>query len=135
MFSLIIVLIAIVLVAAIAVATVYYGGDVFSSGSANAEAATLLAQSAQIASASAAYAAENHGQKPTSLGELLDSNYLSSVPMGWAGDGAQISAKVIESANACEIFNAKQGLEGIPQCDGTGTPALPNPLTNPICCQ
>lgn len=133
MFSLIIVLISILLVAAIAVATIYYGGETTTKGRANAEVATLLAQAAQIASASAAFTADRAGLRPSSLEDLLEGEYLSSIPDGWQNPAdplTPITSKVIESYNACELFNARQGIEGVPSCDD-----LPNPLTSPVCCQ
>ena len=132
MFSLIITLIGIVLVGVLAYATIFYGGDIITRSSANAEVATLLAQSAQIASASAAYTADHAGAKPQSLQDLVDGSYLSSIPPGWADPDegeSSITSKVIESADACELFNARQGIEGIPQCDELTT------LTTPVCCQ
>lgn len=131
MFSLIIVIISVVLVGVLAVATVYFGGDVFSSGGAQAEASALLAQAAQIASAAAAYGAQHHGAAPPSLQALIDEQYLSSVPPGWAPDSGEgaLSSKVIESENACKIFNEKQGVEGIPACEEVTT------LFHPICCK
>lgn len=132
MFSLILILIGLVLVAVLATATIYYGGEATTEGSANSEAAALLAQSAQIASASAAYTADHNGVKPKSLDELVTGKYLTSIPPGWAGSGegeTPVTSKIIESANACELFNARQGIEGIPYCNEITT------LTSPVCCQ
>jgi hypothetical protein len=132
MFSLILVLAGLALVAAIAVTTVYYGGDTATAGSANAEAASLLAQSEQIASASAAYTTDHNGIRPPSLEELVAQEYLNAIPPGWqepALANTPITSKVVASASACELFNRRQGLEGIPHCDDFTT------LNSPVCCQ
>lgn len=139
MFSLILVLVGLVLVAAIAIATIYYGGEAASEGSANAEASALLAQVAQIASASAAYTADHDGIRPTTLEQLVSKNYLSSIPPGWeepTADGeVPITSKVIDSLSACQLFNKKQGVfdetqeDGVPLCDEITS------LTNPVCCK
>lgn len=55
MFSLLIALVAIVLVAALAVAGVYYGGGLLSEGEAQARAATVVSQGEQIVSAAKLY--------------------------------------------------------------------------------
>lgn len=138
MFSLIIILISLVLVAAIAMATIYYGGEATTRGSANAEAATLLAQSAQIASASALFTSDHNGAKPQSLEQLVAGNYLSSIPPGWqapADGDTPLTSKVIQSLNACQLFNEKQGTvdenepDGVPRCDSITY------LANPVCCK
>ena len=51
MFSLIISIIAIALVAALALASIYYGGDAFQEGTAKAEASTIVNQGQQIQAA------------------------------------------------------------------------------------
>lgn len=131
MFSLILVIIGIVLVVAIAAATIFFGGKAWTSGGAEAEASALLAQSAQIASASAAYTADHAGSKPSSLVDLLDGKYLNAIPPGWndpANAGSPITSKVIESENACLTFNARQGIDHIPKCSELMT------LSQPVCC-
>src|SRR5690606_6943740 len=132
MFSLIIVLIAIVLVVVIAVATIFYGGEIFSRSGADAETSALLAQAAQIASAAAAYHADKNGVKAGTLQDLVDSGFLNSVPPGWQepaeGDVA-ITSKVIESLNACQLFNERQGIDEVPYCDDVEN------LSHPVCCQ
>lgn len=55
MFSLLIALVAIVLVAALAVAGVYYGGGLLSEGEAQTRAATVVSQGEQIVSAAKLY--------------------------------------------------------------------------------
>lgn len=79
MFSLIITIISIALVAALAVASVYYGGAAFSQGSAKASASTLVNAAQQIAGANTLYANDNGGTFATDIGALTPT-YLSAVP-------------------------------------------------------
>lgn len=137
MFSLILVLVGVLLVGVLAYIGIFYGGDSFREGRAEAEAAALIAQSAQIATASAAFQADRNGLKPQSLEDLVAGNYLSAIPPGWqdpADTTTPVASKVIESQNACELFNARHGIEGIPYCSDVGTPGG-IAFNHPICCQ
>ncbi len=132
MFSLVLVFLAIVLAAAVAYAALFYAGTVGATGQASAEASALLGQSAQIVTASTAYANEHYGAKPSTLDSLVSERYLSSVPPGWQepqGDVSPLTSKEITSARACELFNARQNITGIPHCDAVGE------LSRPVCCQ
>lgn len=80
MFSLIITIISIALVAALAVATLYYGGSAWSDGQVNAQAGTLLNQAQQIAGAVEIFRAQT-GQWPTAIGDLTtNGEYLRNLP-------------------------------------------------------
>jgi len=79
MFSLIITIISIALVAALAVATLYYGGSAFSQGSAKAVADTIITQAQQIAGANTLYANDNGGSYST-IASLTAGSYLASAP-------------------------------------------------------
>ncbi len=80
MFSLIITVIAIALVAALAVATLYYGGEVFVSQHAKTAAATLDAQAQQVFAASQAYY-QDHQAWPANVAVLAaGGRYLSAAP-------------------------------------------------------
>lgn len=68
MFSLIISIISIALVAALAAATVYFGGAAFNKGSAGADASTFVNAGQQIAGAFTLAAAD--GFSPTTVAEL-----------------------------------------------------------------
>lgn len=81
MFSLIITIVSVALVAALALATLYYGGDVFNRGSAEVRAAQLLNEGQQVLGAAELYYAER-GAWPT-VNQLLEFNYLKTVPVGW----------------------------------------------------
>jgi hypothetical protein len=103
MFSLIITIISIAIVAALAVSTLYYGGQQFSNGAAQmrraqqvadarqaqsgqgnaqfdpaAAASSLLDQSQVILGAATLYANEHSGSYPTDIKDLMNGRYLDS---------------------------------------------------------
>lgn len=80
MFSLIITIIAIALVAALALATIYYGGSAFNKGASSANAAKLLNQSQQILGADRLYRADHEGAMPPNMQALVDGGYLKAIP-------------------------------------------------------
>jgi len=80
MFSLIITIISIALVAALALATLYYGGDAFNKGQAQAQAAKVRNQGQQLLGAAELFKA-NHGRYPINVAEMVTDKYLSSVPV------------------------------------------------------
>lgn len=91
MFSLISVVLSILLVIALALATIYYGGSSLVEGSTKAHAARVINQGDQVASAARLFQAE-HRRWPDSLTELVSGKYLSSIPSlevrGGQGEGA-----------------------------------------------
>jgi type II secretory pathway pseudopilin PulG len=83
MFSLIITIISIALVAALAVATLYYGGQQFSQGTAKANADQLISAAQQIAGANTLYANANSGlfdANAAGVNDLVSNQYLSAAP-------------------------------------------------------
>jgi hypothetical protein len=88
MFSLIITIISIALVAALALATLYFGGDAFNQGSAKASASTLVNQASQINGANTLYFLDNQAYSDMSG---LVPNFLAATPNpGTAGDAYAI---------------------------------------------
>lgn len=83
MFSLIITIVSIALVAALALATLYYGGRAFTQSTADAQASKIVNQGQQLLGAAELYYAE-YGQWPERLSDLLDSGYLKTVPVAQA---------------------------------------------------
>lgn len=79
MFSLIITLVSIALVAALALATLYFGGDAFNKGDASARAAQIVIQGQQLLSAADLFFADK-GRWPASVDELVSTDYLKQVP-------------------------------------------------------
>lgn len=93
MFSLIITIISIALVAALALATIYYGGSAFNKGSAGAKASQLINEGQQVNGAVAIYLADLSGNSASTLTdngtagtqvEDLAPAYLSQVPATFA---------------------------------------------------
>lgn len=81
MANLIITLISIALIAVIAVATLYNGGDAFRQGSASGAAAQMVNAGQQITAANILFANDNGGELETSLATLASTQqYLSSIP-------------------------------------------------------
>jgi type II secretory pathway pseudopilin PulG len=83
MFSLIITIISIALVAALAVATLYYGGQQFSQGTAKANADQLISAAQQIAGANTLYANANSGlfdANAAGVNDLVSNQFLSAAP-------------------------------------------------------
>lgn len=79
MFSLVVTIISIALVAALTLATLYYGGDSFNKGDASARAAQVVLQGQQVLGAADLFKADN-GRWPDSMQELVDGKYLKQVP-------------------------------------------------------
>lgn len=101
MFSLIITVISIALVAALAVASVYYGGPALSKGTSRAAAATVVSQGQQISGAATMYATDT-AVDITAFSDLTDNDYLTSVPAvpasvgtGWSLDAANDLLEIV----------------------------------------
>jgi type II secretory pathway pseudopilin PulG len=133
MFSLVLVIIGVLLVAVLAMATMFYGGSATTQSQSAAEAAQLLNQSSQITTASAAYTADHNGAKPSVLQDLVTGHYLSVIPEGWMdphnSNLQPLTSKAVLSANTCTLFNSKRNIQGIPLCGSM------NSLTTAVCCQ
>lgn len=113
MFSLLVSIISIALVAALALATLYFGGAAFSKGADDAEAARMMAEGEQVASAALLFYVEK-GYKAANVQELVP-EYLSSAPAGW--DSTENLAWASEvPQNLCEAYNRKLGVNTTPSC-------------------
>ena len=92
MFQLIVAVISIALVAALAIASIFYGGDAFNQGSLKANVTTLVNGGQQISGAQALYKTEHAGVSakhleedatatpPVTADEVLVGEYLNAVP-------------------------------------------------------
>lgn len=117
MFSLLLVLLSLALVAALAVATLFYGGAGFTLGRATASAAGLVSTGSQVAAAFTLYYADRNSQvsgadlTPTGL---PPAPYLTSALPGWSAT-CQGSVCFIqkslgrEGGTTCQQLNAKAG--------------------------
>lgn len=129
MFSLIITIIAIALVAALVLATVYYGGNALNKSSDSANSAEVLNKGNQIQGAFELYRAD-HGHLPVGTADeiksvLISSEYLKSWPSaksssqwGLINDYATLSGL---TQSQCESINQQMlGSPTIPACSATG---------------
>lgn len=121
MFSLIITIISIALVAALALATLYYGGSAFNKGSDGATAARLINEGQQVNGAITILRADTAASGGTSavadLAGLTTATpaYLTQVPATFDGtDAIPAVGGVLRSADAvtdgvCAEINARAG--------------------------
>lgn len=142
MFSLIITIISIALVAALALATLYYGGDAFNRGSAAAVASQLINEGQQVNGAYAIAQADAAagGTAVTTWGGLVTGEYLSQLPasLGLVGTDTIGEDAVVEvagqTADVCAEINKRAGHEaadltggaqpGVYGCSTSGDPAV-----------
>lgn len=127
MFNLIITIISIALVAVLAVATIYYGGSVWSKQGEEAAATRVLNEAAQVKGAVELYRNDHAGSAPADLDALVP-QYLKNIPASSASSwtvvgqyavttigpsvaGAGVTASDVEAAlNSCKKVNEKLGL-------------------------
>lgn len=83
MFSLIITIISVALTAALALATLYYGGNAYSQARADAQATKVKNQAAQLLAASEFFKV-NNGRYPLNVAEMVAEGYLRSEPVARA---------------------------------------------------
>lgn len=131
MFSIIIVVISITLVALLAAATIYYGGDSFNKGNSKARAAEILNQAEMIKGAFTAYKVTEgeievseaecdaiNGMFDGCLNPLIDKQYLTDIPQGqegWYIDSAKTLRRTLGTdLKACAVANFLNGA-GVPQ--------------------
>ena len=128
MFSLIVVLITIVLVALIALACMYFGGTAFQDGGTSAAVTKLLNEGAQVSGAALVYHAQTGDYAPN-VAALIASKHLTAAPQaGW--QAFQDTAVVTGIAqDQCLALNAKQHISGIPLCTD---PAI---VGQAVCCE
>lgn len=109
MFSLIITIISIALVAGLTLATAYYGGSAFQQGSARANASTLVAQAQQITGANTLRANDNGGVFATSVSDLVSGNYLSAIPR--PATSVSIDNYAVDASNRVTLELANDALK------------------------
>jgi type II secretory pathway pseudopilin PulG len=129
MFSLIIALVAIALVAVLAGASVYYGTSAWSNNQSKAKYAEIVNQSEQISNAFLAFKINgnelddttcNTGDTTGCMQQLIDSQYLSSVPVrtekiinqdDWSIDETGALYTTTQDVDACIMANEKKGYD------------------------
>lgn len=144
MFSLIISIIAIALVAVLALATIYYGTDAYLDQRVEAGAAQIINESEQIEGAILAYNVEQ-GVPPEiidcegstdpncePLQNLIDADYLASAPVQSGEGEVWAMAAITGTTDAlvktvplleCETANINMGFRGVDDYNGT-SPAV-----------
>ena len=120
MFSLIIAIIAIALVAVLALATVYYGGSAFNQGSTNAAASKLINEGQQIAAAVQMLQQNRLTGVTDTISTVagLAPAYLSTVPTDYAQTADLAPGAVASfvetasgvSAAVCSAVNSQAGI-------------------------
>lgn len=123
MFSLIIVIFTIALLAVLVLASMYYGGESLTEGTAKANAARYLNEANQITAAASLYKLQNANQTPTAQ-DLVDNDYLKALPQGeWYVTNGYVERPGI-SLEECTEVNKMVGYDGPAYaCDD---PALPD---------
>lgn len=130
MFSLIITIISIALVAALALATIYYGGTAFNKGSEQASASRLINEGQQVNGAVAMAKADvasgvTFATPIGTLASLVTNNFLAQAPAGWALGGTTTS--VTDSG----AYISQAGVAG-KVCAAVNTKAGVNPATTDV---
>jgi hypothetical protein len=130
MFSLIITLVSIALVAALALTTIYYGGAAYREHGSNSAAAKIVLEGQQISAAIDIFRTTNDGNFPESMAALtFEKKFLSSVPNNLWEFSPEYVVYPMDDIKACQKANKNMGYESpdIPQCSAvTG---------KTICCQ
>jgi hypothetical protein len=145
-FQLIIAIIAIALVAVLAVASLYYGGTAFSTGSARAAASTAVSQAQQISAADVLYQNDNAGKYAASVTDLVSGTYLQSEPKlpnniggaAWSLDPTSgMVFTTIANSEVCLQINKQNGTDTTPTAaslDGAGLLAAMATASNQYGC-
>jgi hypothetical protein len=133
MFSLLVTIISIALVAILALASFYYGGPLFEQGSVTAHTSQLMAEATQIQGAVQLFYAEN-GRNPTGPAELTaNGEWLKEFPQSWGGGPSYLATtptSAIVSQQSCILFNQRRlGISTIPSCSD---PVYTNKV---VCCE
>ena len=122
MFSLIVTVISIALVAALAIATLYFGGEAFNQGTLEAKASTVVNQAQQIDGANTIYRTDE-GSYAGNLSNDLVSDYLGSTPAvddsistsatGWTVAGTGDRTVILDSVvdGVCDKIDEQVGLD------------------------
>lgn len=136
MFALIVTIVSIALVAALALATVYYGGDIASNAAETARKDRIAAQGLQIHGAAVMYYNDKL-KMPDSVAVLAEEGYLNNIPpipvgeSGWLiKNGFAYKADTVMSKDSCLTYNQQFGINYVPYCTDS---SVGGQLT--LCCQ
>lgn len=120
MFSLIITIISVALVAALALATLYYGGEFVTDGQARAALTKIMQEGNQVVGALELYKADNGGFPSGTSDEiktqLVSQNYLTQIPSGDWEFRNDFAVRTDLDESACLSINKKVGVDLVPEC-------------------
>lgn len=125
MFSLIVTIIAIVLVAALALATLYYGTTYAKDGLTRAQTSRAIQEGNQVLGAVELYKRDHETALPTGTNEqiqaaLIDKGYLRAWPDGtWEFRNDQ-AVRTDLSEETCLSVNQRLGINTVPLCTDEG---------------
>jgi hypothetical protein len=101
MFSLLLVLVSILLVAVLVLATLWFGGGGFTGGQESATAARVVNESAQIQGAVESYKVNNSDSLPSSMTDLINGGYLNGTPSAsWSFATDSVQSSILDQT-AC----------------------------------
>ena len=146
MFNLIISVIAIGLTVALAAATAFYGGSLFTNSNERVVATKYISEAQQLKGALDLYATEHSGEYPAALNDLVTTKYLKSADiLETVQNNAQwttvtdAAIRIVAEENVCNSINEQLGLKsgvfasGVPACAdvpaGTGAHCCDDPNT------
>jgi hypothetical protein len=118
MFSLILVLVSILLVAALVVATLWFGGSGFTTGQVAAQAARVVNESSQIQGAVEDYKVNNADSLPASMSDLINGGYLNGAPSAsWSFATDSVQSMILDQP-ACLRADSMLGysFSAVPGC-------------------
>ena len=121
MFSLVIVLVSIALVAALALATVYYGAQFAQDGANKAAVSRALQEGNQVVGAMELYRTDHQGQLPTGTADeikstLISQEYLKAWPdTAWEPHNDYVVRTGMTEAQ-CQAVNRSYGIDTVPAC-------------------
>ena len=133
MFSLIVVIIAIALVAALALASIYYGGTAFNRSKDEVIVASAVNVGNQVKGAFELYRTDHDNTLPTGTVDeikniMQDKKYLAEWPSSEKSNGTTVEWGIETdyatisnlSADQCLALNKKLGIDYVPSCSATG---------------
>lgn len=121
MFSMIITIVSIALVAILAMVTIYYGAQYVKDGNTRTAVAKALQEGNQIVGAFELYRADHEkmpeGDQSAIIQALLNENYLTTWPgTKWGLQTDYAVRAELDNAQCLEV-NRRMGIETIPKCD------------------
>lgn len=121
MFSLIITIVAIALVALLALATIFYAKTFVTDGAARASITQTLQEGNQVVGAVELYKSDHDGKLPTGTSDeikatLVSAEYLKAFPSSSWEFRNDFAVRTGMTSDACLAVNKSLGIDSIPQC-------------------